>query len=335
MDWAMYESRLNISGANGRARAIDREREAILRKGEQSPSLKEVSVNGAEMKLFVHSTDTPSEKTFNTLPGDLVNIGDIFLWNEMHWLVTNIDFDDEVARKGRIVQCNRQIRWQNPRSGEIIERWCLATKPYTSNIDAGAMVSTSNREYKIQIPYDNETRMVDIDKRFLLEVVGDVPKAYAVTSVDTLTNRYEDIDGGFLIWNLTQGEYNPETDNAELMIADYIIPEGTLPPPPAGLLPCSISGKSTIRCGMKRVYTSTFYQSDGAAEDSSVTAVWAVTPPAGFESAVTWQANGNFMEMTIASDEAIVGQTVVLSVTDRDGAYATTEFMVEVTGAYG
>ena len=335
MDWTVYESRLNVSGATGRERSIVRGREAIIRTGEQSPSLKEVSVNGAEMRLFVHSTDTPSEKAFNTIPGELVNIGDIFLWNEMHWLVTNIDFDDEVTRKGRIVQCNRQIRWQNPKTGEIVERWCLATKPYTSNIDSGTMVSTSNREYKIQIPYDDETRMVDIDKRFLLETVGDAPKAYTVTSVDTLTNRYEDIDGGFLIWNLTQGEYNPATDNAELMIADYVIPGETPPPPPVGLLPCSISGKSTIRCGMKRTYTAVFYLADGTTEDSSVAAVWTVTPPAGFEGAVSWQANGNFIEMTIANDEAIVGQAVVLSVTDQDGVYALTEFMVEVTGAYG
>lgn len=336
MDWTAYESRINVSGADGRARAITREKEAILRKSDRSPSLKEVVANGTAMKLFINSTDAPSEKTFNTLPGELVNIGDIFLWNEMHWLVTKIDFDDEVTRKGRIVQCNRQIRWQNPKTGEIVERWCLATKPYTSNIDAGAVVSTSNREYKIQIPYDDETRMVDIDKRFLLEKVGKAPKAYTVTSVDTLTNRYEDIDGGFLIWNLTQGEYNPERDNAELMIADYMVP-GEVPssPPPVGLLPCSISGKGTIRCGMKRTYTATFYLADGTTEDSSVTAVWTVTPPAGYESAVTWQANGNFMELTIASDESIAGQAVALSVTDQNGVYAPSEFRVEVTGAYG
>lgn len=336
MDWTAYESRLNISGANSRERTITREKEAILRKSDGSPSLKKVVVNEAEMKLFINSTDTPSEKTFNTLPGNLVNIGDIFLWNEMHWLVTQVDFDDEITRSGRIVQCNRQIRWQNPKSGKIVERWCLATKPYTSNIDAGEVVSTSNREYKIQIPYDDETRMVDIDKRFLLEKVGNASKAYTVTSVDTLTNRYEDIDGGFLIWNLTQGEYNPEKDNAELMIADYVVSgEDTPQPPPGGHLPCSISGKGTIRCGMKRTYTTTFYLADGTTEDSSVTALWTVTPPAGFERVVSWKANGNFIELAVANDEAIDGQSIILSVADQNGVYAPSEFKVEVTDAYG
>ena len=335
MDWTAYEYRLNVSGPTGRERNIARGREAILRKGEQSPSLKEVSVNGTEMRLFVHSTDTPSEKAFNTLPGELVNIGDIFLWNEMHWLVTNIDFDDEVTRKGRIVQCNRQIRWQNPKTGEIVERWCLATKPYTSNIDFGTVVSTSNREYKIQIPYDDETRMVDIDKRFLLETVDNAPKAYTVTSVDTLTNRYEDIDGGFLIWNLKQGEYNPATDNAELMIADYVIPGEAPPPPPIGLLPCSISGKSTIRRGMKRTYTATFYLADGTTEECSVAAMWTVSPPDGFENAVTWQTNGNFMELSISDCGEIVGDSILLTVSDADGEYTPTMFSVEVTDAYG
>ena len=172
--------------------------------------------------------------------------------------------------------------------------------------------------------------------RFLLEKVGDAPKAYTVTSVDTLTNRYEDIDGGFLIWNLTQGEYNPETDNAELMLADYDVP-GEMPslPPPAGLLPCLISGKGTIRCGTKRTYTATFYLADGTTEDSSVTAVWAVTTPTGFESAVSWQANGKSIELAIADDETVAGQAVDLSVSEQDGVYSPSEFMVEVTGAYG
>lgn len=325
--WDIYETRLGIAGKHGRDRAIQREQEAILRKYMNSPALKDVEIDGVPQKLFVHSTDAPSEKTFNTLPGEIVDIGDIILWNEMHWLVTNVDFDDEVTRGGRIVQCNRQLRWQNQRTGEIIERWCLVTKPYTSNIEEGMAIATSNREFKIQIPYDEETIQIDLDRRFLLEVINGEPKAYTVTSVDSETNRYQDIDGGFLIWNLSQGEYNPATDNAELMIANYFEPK-VAPDPEEPLLPCLINGRDTIRGGMSRTYEAVFYDESGEITSGSV-AVWNVSADSD---AVAWSADGSTLTLTLQDDGLPVGSVITITVTDADGVYATAEMQVEVIG---
>lgn len=325
--WDIYETRLGIAGKHGRDRAIQREQEAILRKYMNSPALKDVEIDGVPQKLFVHSTEVPSEKTFNTLPGEIVDIGDIILWNEMHWLVTKVDFDDEVTRGGRIVQCNRQVRWQNQRTGEIIERWCLVTKPYTSNIEEGMAIATSNREFKIQIPYDEETIQIDLDRRFLLEVINGQPKAYKVTSVDAQTNRYQDIDGGFLIWNLSQGEYNPATDNVELMIANYFEPKIT-PNPKEPLLPCMINGRDTIRGGMSRTYEAVFYDESGEITSETV-AVWNVSADSD---AVIWNADGSTLTLTLSDSGIPVGSIITITLTGADGAYATVEMQVEVIG---
>lgn len=333
MDWDIYENRLGVSGVSGRDRAISRTQESILRKAENSPALKSVHVNGLEMRLFINTTDVPSEKMFNTLPGELINIGDILLWNEMHWLVTKVDFDDEITRRGHIVQCNRQIRWQNSVTGEIIERWCLATKPYTSNIDKGQVISTSNREYKVQLSYDEESRLVDLDKRFLLEEIGGEPKAYIVTSVDTLTNRYQDIDGGFLIWNLTQTEYHPATDNAELMIANYIKPGTPPPPPPIDLLPCSITGKNSIRLGAYRRYGAVFYDANGdVVVDGSVSPVWTVEPPQGAGASVTWTVENGQLTLSVDENAQLSDTQINLTLADSAGAYAPSSLCVEVSG---
>lgn len=324
--WDLYERRLNALGRRGRDRAILRERDAILRKYLNSPSLKDVDINGVSHSLVVHSTDTPSEKTFNTLPDDIVNLGDIILWEQMHWLVTQVDFDDEITRSGRMVQCNRQIRWQNRNTGEIIERWCLVTKPYTSNIEKGMVIASSNREFKIQVSYDEETRLIDLDRRFLLEEIAGEPKAYEVVSVDAQTNRYQDIDGGFLIWNLSQGEYNPMTDSRELMIADYVDPS-ELPGLPGPMPKMSIAGAASIRCGTSRVYRVIVAEEPQEAPSP----VWSVAIPDGLEDAVSVDLQDGACRISVADVPSAVGCRLRLSAKDESGRYDDASFTLEVT----
>ena len=258
-------------------------------------------------------------------PGETFNIGDIIYYNSLHWLVTDINFHDDLTCSGQMVRCNRQIRWQNRKTGKIVERWCLATKPYTSNIAEGIAIANSNREYKIQLSYDEETILVDLDRRFLLEVINGKPKAYQVTSVDTLTNRYQDIDGGFLIWNLKQCEYNPAKDNAELMIANYFEP-GTEPPTDDERLKCIIDGRDKIRVGMKRTYTATFLDEAGTAAVNGVPAVWSVVAPEG---TVEITGDGYFATVLVREDLP-AGTRIQIILTDADGRYQPASFYVEV-----
>lgn len=333
LDWSIYETRLGVNGEYGRDRNVSREREAIFRKYMASPALKAVSVNGTDMYLLINSTDKPSEKKFNTLPGEVVNIGDIILWQEMHWLVTQVDFDDEISRSGRIVQCNRQIRWQNPATYEIIERWCLVTKPYTSNIDEGNVISTSNREFKVQLLYDEETKLLDLDKRFMLEIINGNPRTYKCTSVDQQTNKYQDIDGGFIVINLSQDEAGQPDDRADLMICNYKEPPDNPEPSPT-LLKCEISGRNNIRVGISRKYTAIFHADDGTTTVDGVTPIWTVTAPEGYEDKVTWSQNDGFIEITV-TDDVLIGQTVVVGLVDDGGLYAPATMSVEVVDIYG
>ena len=256
-------------------------------------------------------------------PGESFDIGDIIYYNTIHWLVTDVNFNDDILRSGAMVRCNRQLRWQNRKTGKIIERWCLATKPYTSNVSEGMSLSTSNREYKIQLSYDEETIQVDLDRRFLLETINGEPKAYQVTSVDTLTNRYQDIDGGFLIWNMKQCEYNAATDNAELMIADYFDP-GEQRDEDDTLLRCEITGRSTIRSGSERTYTAVFMDENGDDTTSVVSPIWSVT---GDGEVVN--ADGNSVRIR-CNDDAAIGSRIQINLSDADGRYQPSIFYVEV-----
>lgn len=294
----------------------------------------DASRNEVQQDFIIVPTKEQNKCNVITRPGEEISIGDIIFWNKLHWLVTDKNFQSEIYNSATIVRCNRIIKWQNVKTLEIISRWCLCTKPYTSNIEDGKILSTSNREYKIQLPFDSETRLIDLDKRFLLEEIGGVPRAYKMTSVDTLTNRYEDIDGGFLIWNLTQDTYDVHKDNAELMIADYIDP-GAPPAPPPGpdptLLKCEILGRDCIKCGASAIrYDGIFYLSDNKTVAQNINMEWAVSFPQNLEKNFDFKVFDSYITLRALDSEDIIGEKVEIKLVDSLSLYEQAKKIIEI-----
>ena len=185
-------------------------------------------VNGEMQELLVsRNQKDDSKKTLIAYPGETFMPGDVVDCFDAKWLITSVDPNQESICRGVMERCNRQLRWQNMETGEIITRWCTAQKPYYSNSEYNKLADVSTREFKIQIPYDDETKLIDLDRRFMLEVIGENPKTYKVTSVDTVTERFE-FGGkfvGFLVWNIKQDQYDERRDNKELQICDYFNPK--------------------------------------------------------------------------------------------------------------
>ena len=280
--------------------------------------------NGVDQDFVIATTKEKNKCAIFTRPNELLNIGDIIFWNGLHWLVIDKDFQDTVYNSGTIVRCNRTIKWQNQRTGEIIERWCLCTKPYTSNVDNGNIVSVSNREYKIQIPYDSETELIDLGKRFYLEVINGKPKSYAVTSVDTLTNRYQDIgnNSGFIVWNLTQDQAGEDDDNSELMICNYINPSEIISK--RGHI--EVSGNPDLMVGgASHSYVVKFYKNDGIL-DSTVVSEWTVTPPSC--GGIHYNNDGNVLVIYADDSTSLIGESVLMSVRDVNHVYEPYVFTV-------
>ena len=82
----------------------------------------------------------------------------------------------------------------------------------------------------------------------MLEIIGKTPRTYRLTSVDSMTERY-DYNGetsGFLVINVEQDAYNPKTDNSELMICDYVTDNSTSAPAEKGIF---YTGTKEIKAG--------------------------------------------------------------------------------------
>lgn len=256
-----------------------------------------------------------------------MNLGDIVDCYNCKWLVTEIEPNDEIFLRGKMELCNRQIQWQNPITGEIVSRWATLSKPYYANNKELVMTSLSQREYKVQMPFDDETALIDLDKRFMLEIINGEPKTYVTTSVDQSTERYE-LHGktqGFLVLNIRQDQYNSKTDNAEKMICDYFEPNKSNEPDTDSQVTAAIkyAGKPEVRVGGSwKKFTPVFTSIAG--EEVAETPVWSTKCLDEFKEFVEVQAadDGTF-KIRILNNSIMDGATVKISLTNADGTVST------------
>lgn len=94
---------------------------------------------------------------------------------------------------------------------------------------------------------------------------------------------------------------------------------------------CAISGRDTLKESTYRVYTATFYNSDGTVNDDIVP-VWSLTVPEAISGKVKIsEADGNTVKVT--AESGTNGYIVTLHLTDTDGLYAASK-EIEITGIF-
>lgn len=279
----------------------------------------EAKINGKQQELIVaKNKSVTNERRIIAYPGETFYAGDVVDALNAKWLVTEVDQNKEVYTKGIMQICNRELIWQNRNTGEILRRWVTAEKPYYSNLDEAKPLTVSSREYKIQVTFDEETSLIDIDKRFMLEIIGESPKTYKVTSVDTITDRFYmsgDIRG-FLVLNVTQDLYNPKTDRKDLLICDYIEPSVAPDPTPdqttEGTITFTYSGSATIRQGgSAKKFTAHLYDAEGN-EVNDAAFEWHLEVDPVLAEKFTLSPDGDFARISALDYVELQGVTVQL-----------------------
>jgi len=74
----------------------------------------------------------------------------------------------------------------------------------------------------LYVPYNDETVLVDDHFRFIMDRNKQNPTVFRITQVDTTSYAVGgENEDGLLQWSILQTQFNEETDNKELMVADY------------------------------------------------------------------------------------------------------------------
>lgn len=278
-------------------------------------------VNGTPQRLIVsQNKSVVTEKKFWTYPGEQVRLGDVVDCYNCKWLITEIDPNNEITITGKMEQCNREICWQNPYTKEIVYQWVTLSRPYYSNLTEGQQITMSKRMYKIQIAYNEETALFDNGKRFMLEVIDGEPKTYQITSVDISTERYQ-MHGtlqGFIVLQVEQDQYNEHTDNAELMVCDYISPDEPETDKPALTCEISYTGEPELKIGgQPKVFTAIFRNKNG--QEVETESMWEVQVLEEFKEYLIITQDDTTLSIAVKGTGALLeGATVKILLHDKD-----------------
>ena len=234
--WNSYQSRLAARGGTVRDVRLNRERGFLGRKLPNHLSYHRVLMDGAERQVAIINSDNLNQKTVCSMPGEEILCGAMVQWAGNHWLVTEVDANNEVYTKAIMLQCNYPLRWIAG-DGNIIERWCIiddSTKYLTgetvSSYNENGMVLGDTRmtmtiardEYTVQFTRENRFLIDDFDSHTVL--------AYRLSKPFKVGGVYN----GHGALRLVLTEVNTEKDdNLELHIADYYkrFPRKTDPEP--------------------------------------------------------------------------------------------------------
>lgn len=160
------------------------------------------------------------------------------------WLIMNRPANNGVYEKVVLYQCNYVARWQNENL-KIVNKPFVVTNAsqYNSGVkDYSKSITLGYNQLLIYTSLDDETLVLKRDKRMFLDHNTANPIVYELTRPDTVSFSY----GDNRVMNLlfSESQYNPDTDNIDLMICDYKTKE--LPTEPIEI---TYVGEPTIRCG--------------------------------------------------------------------------------------
>ena len=240
-----------LKGGSSSTDALNDLLDAQMESFESSPSYKpNATVNGNAQGLLAIEGDESTLYEFITRPGDSLRIGDIIGCFDERWLVIAV-FPDGMTGKRAIAQlCNYEFVFQT--HDAVIHKYWGVFDSGNSKVDQKGTntVSAVNKTPIVKLPVDEKTLQLCVDKRLCIGHSfidhQKYPTVYKITGFDGI-DKSSISNGELLILYLESDGFSTSTDNAELMICDYIATEVT----------SEIIGRQKIYGGRVWTYTST------------------------------------------------------------------------------
>lgn len=289
--------------------------------------------NGIPQELIIYDGTMLNKKKVITRPSEEIHIGDIIDAYGAKWFVTDVDLNQEIYTVADIILCNCIIRWISRRSGEIIERFGYAENAakYATGVRDSNVYQEIEFQIKVKLTVDEETVLLRRDDRFLLDLdfyipvintKGDHPTAFMLTSTDTVTRRENIIgapDKGAIEFIFAECAYDEQSDNPELMIADYYKMKKQVPEKSLGKCEIAYKGEPEVRFGGKgKTFTAVFYDNSGNAV--SIPPVWDIIADSNVMSKISTSEIDNNIVITVDDDPKLYGRIFRLRVFDNASA---------------
>lgn len=326
-----YASRIALLSAKGSTdfdRTVQKAKDDFRRSSIRNPGYRKTATrNGVLQELLIVRTEVPYKYTILAFPGDDLFPGDILNFDDENWIVCRTRVSGTIQTVGVAWLCNQKFRFQNF-TNEIYERWgVLDNGVYSTTRTSDATIMTLDTQYKIYLPSDEQTDKIYEDKRIATDQWNDkfgnpILTTYTITGRDRTSKSYG-IGAHLLILNARSTSYNPNADNYEEMICDYI-PEEKVPS--LGSLKCEIVGRTSIRVGSSRTYSPKFFTSDGSTIATGIVPKWDMVDVPG----VSHSASGENLIVLCDNNPKLNGATFEIWLSDSGSTYDRVSLPVEV-----
>ena len=258
------------------------------------------------------------------------------IMNEMDepewWIITHLD-DRSQFRQFSILKCLHVYRWVSRVDGKRRIYECLGAPRNQSSYNSGVWLDYTfqvpENQHIAMLPTNDDTRTIGYDCRFLLSDPKRKPAlAWQVSKIMSSFN------GDITKFTMTQEQFNPSTDNADLMIANYwesaiepILPE-LEEVPTVSNFEIICSGSFAVRAGggYKKFVLKELV--DDELIDTSANVEWSVGFD-GNEDKLECSIQDNICRVKCINDYSLIGKTFTLTATTESGSKS---IVVEVIG---
>lgn len=176
-------------------------------------------------RIYLHKyrTTSPAQANIQTQIYEQFFVGDVIPWPEHgYWLCVEANNLHGIQWEGTLQFCNHTIRFYSPLNGEIVEYpiSLINATQYGSGETAKEYMRIGTSQLIVYITYDEHTVLLDSGFRFLIDKNNNLPTAFEVKQAD-MVSYSDNGQHGYIQLSVLENQFNPKTDNKELMIADY------------------------------------------------------------------------------------------------------------------
>ena len=256
--------------------------------------------------------------------------------NEMYepewWLLVHQD-DRTQFRQFSIVKCTWIYKWVSEASGKRRIYECLGAprkqNSYNSGVWLDYVTQTVENQEVLWLPTNDDTKTIFYDTKFLKSAPGRYPPLkWTITKIEDTS-----VDG-VSKFTMTQTQFDPAKDNAELMIADYyksaVTPEVTEleETPTVSELEIVYSGQPAVRAGggykkftLKEIINGELIDSENVE--------WGIDFTSGDPEKLVTSIEGNILKVKCLPDYSLIGKTFTITAKSE---HSSKSIIVEVIG---
>lgn len=251
------------------------------------------------------------------------------------WLITHFD-DRTQFRQFSILKCLWIYKWVSKVDGKRVIHQCLAPPRNQNSYNSGTWLDYTFQIVENQsiviMPTNDDTRTIGYDTKFLISD----PKRYPPIAWK-ISKIFNSFAGDITRFTMTQEQFNPATDNEQLMIADYY--DGVIDPElpengfdnPENTFEIVYTGKPAVRAGggykkftlKERIGDELLDVVVGEEEN-----IWSIDFPNGDSSKLVPDPDGNIFKVKCEDEYSLIGKTFTITAKVGDSSKS---IVVEVT----